>query len=144
VQNVRNTRVIFQWIKSWTGSTRGEPGWVRAVHHGPTAVRTEGTGARRRADQSTASGRSDALKLTGGGAIERGEHGELSPSLTGARAVAWRPGDAAAQRGHGKLGAEGFQRGRGEDKGSARCGVLRGSSGGFYRAGGGRRGRWPK
>jgi hypothetical protein len=33
--------------------------------------------ARRRAHQSTASGRSGAPKLTGGGAIERGEHGEL-------------------------------------------------------------------
>jgi hypothetical protein len=31
------------------------------------AVRTEGTGARRRAHRSTASGRSGALKLTGGG-----------------------------------------------------------------------------
>jgi hypothetical protein len=47
---------------------------------------------------------------------------------------------AVAQRGHGKLSGEGFWRGRGEEKGAVRCGVLRGSSGGFYRAGGGHRG----
>jgi hypothetical protein len=34
-------------------------------------------GAWRRAHRSTASGRSGAAKLTGRGAIERGEHGEL-------------------------------------------------------------------
>jgi hypothetical protein len=67
-------------------------------------------------------GRSGAPKLTDGGAKEREEHGELGSGLTGARAAAWRPG------------------GRGEEKGAVRCGVLRGSSGGFYRAGGGRRG----
>jgi hypothetical protein len=125
---------------SWTGSTRGEPGRARAVHRGPTAARTEGARARRRAHRSTASGRSGALKLTGRGTIERGEHGELSSGLTGARAAAWRPGDAAAQRSHGKLDGEGFRRGRGEERGSVRCGVLRESSGGFYGAGGGRRG----
>jgi hypothetical protein len=36
---------------------------------------------------------------------------------------------AVARRGHGKLGGEGFWRGRGEEKGVVRCGVLRGSSG---------------
>jgi hypothetical protein len=36
-----------------------------------------GAGARRRAHRSSASGRSGALKLTGGGANERGAHGEL-------------------------------------------------------------------
>jgi hypothetical protein len=36
-----------------------------------------GTGARRRAHRSSASGRSRAPKLTGGGATERGAHGEL-------------------------------------------------------------------
>jgi hypothetical protein len=41
-------------------------------------------------------GRSDALKLTGGGTIERGEHGELGSGLTRAQTVAWRPGDTAA------------------------------------------------
>jgi hypothetical protein len=36
-----------------------------------------GAGARRHAHQSWASGRSGATKLTGGGATERGAHGEL-------------------------------------------------------------------
>jgi hypothetical protein len=42
----------------------------------------------------------------------------------------WRGGRAmaVARRGHGKLGGEGFRRGRGEEKGAVRCGVLRGSS----------------
>jgi hypothetical protein len=44
---------------------------------GPTTSRIEGTGARRCAHRSTASGWSGAPKLTGGGAIERGEPGEL-------------------------------------------------------------------
>jgi hypothetical protein len=117
----------------------GEPGWARAVHRGPTAAWTEGGGARWRTPRSTASSRFGALKLTGGGAIERREHGELGSGLTGARAAAWRLGDAVARRSHGKLGGEGFWHGRGEERGSLRCGVLRGSSGGFYRAGG-----WPE
>jgi hypothetical protein len=78
---------------SWTGSTHGEPGRAYAVHRGPTAVGTEGAGAWRRTHRSTASDLSGALKLTGGGAIERGE---LGSGLTGARAAVWRPGDAAA------------------------------------------------
>jgi hypothetical protein len=40
-------------------------------------------------ERSPEYGRSGALKLTGGGAIERGEHGKLGSSLTGARVVAW-------------------------------------------------------
>jgi hypothetical protein len=39
--------------------------------------RQRGGWARRRAHRSSASGRSGAPKLTGGGAIERGEYGEL-------------------------------------------------------------------
>jgi hypothetical protein len=73
-----------------------------------------------------ASGHSGAVKLTGEGAIERGE---LGSGLTGARAAVWRPGDAAARRSHGKLGGEEFRRGRGKERGSVRCGVLRGPSG---------------
>jgi hypothetical protein len=52
-------------------------------------VRTEGAGVRWRAHRSMASSRSGALKLTGRGAIERGEHRELGSNLTGARAVVW-------------------------------------------------------
>jgi hypothetical protein len=130
---------------SWTGSTCGEPGRARAVHRGPMAVRTEGAGARWRAHRSTASGRSGALKLTSGGTIERGEHGELDSGLTGAQAAVWRLGDAVAQRSHGNLGGEGFWCGRGEERGSVRCGVFRGSSGwlflGWGRAPGGGGGR---
>jgi hypothetical protein len=88
-----------------------------------------GAGTRWRAHRSTASGRSDALKLTGGGTIERGEHEELGSGLTRARAAVWRPGDTAARRSHGKLCGEGFWCGRGEERGSVRCGVLRRSLG---------------
>jgi hypothetical protein len=122
---------------SWTGSTRGEPSRARVVHRGPMATRTEGAGARWRVHQSTASGHFGALKLTGGGAIERGE---LGLGLTGARAAAWRPGDAAARKSHGKLGGEGFRCGRGEERGSVRCGVLWGSSGWLLWG----RGGWPE
>jgi hypothetical protein len=111
---------------SWTGCTRGELARARAVHLGPTAARTEGAGAWRRAHRSMASSCSGALKLTGGGAIERGE---LGSGLTEAQAAVWRLGDAVVRKSHGKLGREGFRRGRGEERGSMRCGVLRGSSG---------------
>jgi hypothetical protein len=93
------------------------------------AAQTEGDRARWRAHRSTAFDRSGAPKLTGGGAKEGEEHGDLSSGLIGARAAAWRPGNVAARRGHDKLGGEGFRRGRGEERGSVRCGVLRGSSG---------------
>jgi hypothetical protein len=105
---------------SWTGSTRDEPG---------RGAWTEGTGVRQRAHRSMASDHSGALKLTGGGATERGEHGELGSGLTGARAVVWRPDDAAARWWSGKLGGEEFWGGRGEERSSVRCGMLRGSSG---------------
>jgi hypothetical protein len=56
-------------------------------------ARTEGTGERRRAHRSMASGHSGARKLTGGGITERGEYRELRSGLTGARASVWLPGD---------------------------------------------------
>jgi hypothetical protein len=79
---------IFQRIKPWTGQ-------ARSVHRGPTTARTEGGwgGARRRAHRSSDSDRSGAPKLTGGGATERGAHGELDEGLTGARAASRRMGD---------------------------------------------------
>jgi hypothetical protein len=87
---------------SWTGSTRDEPGPGHAVHRGSMAARTEGAGARRRAHRSMASGHSGVPKLTSGGAIERGEHGELGLGLTGARAALWRPGDGGGNGGGGR------------------------------------------
>jgi hypothetical protein len=93
---IRISRNYFPKGNPWTESTSGEPGRARAVHRGPTAARTKGAGARRRAHWSTAFGSSGAPKLTGGGAKEREEHGDLGSGLTEARAVVWRPGDAAA------------------------------------------------
>jgi hypothetical protein len=101
------------------------------VHCGLTAARTEGAGARSRAHRSTASSRSDAPKLTGGGAKEKEEHGEFDSGLTGARAVVWRLGDGGGVKRSWELSGEGFRRGRGEEKGLVRCEVLRGSSGWF-------------
>jgi hypothetical protein len=98
------------------------------------ATQTEGAGARWRAHRSTASGRSGAPKLTGGGAKEREEHGEFGSSLTRARAAAWRPGDGGGMKRSWELSGELFRRGRGEEKGLVRC--SGGRRGGFYRAGG--------
>jgi hypothetical protein len=84
----------------------------RAVHRGPTAARTEGAGAQRHAHWSMASSRSGAPTLTGRGAKDREEHGDVGLGLTGARAAAWRLGDAVARRGHEKLSEEGFRCGR--------------------------------
>jgi hypothetical protein len=75
----------------WTGAGR-------AVHRGPTVAQTEGTTAR---SPSLAFDRSDAPKLTGGGAKWRGERGELGSGLTGARVALWRAGDGGAERGSG-------------------------------------------
>jgi hypothetical protein len=86
---------------SWTGSTHDEPGPGRAVHRGPRAAWIEGARAWRRAHRSMTSGHSDARKLTGGGATERGEHGELGSGLTGARAAV---GETAEE---GELGDSG-------------------------------------
>jgi hypothetical protein len=111
--------------KSWTGSTRGEPGRARVVHRGPTAARTEGAGAQLCAHWSMASGRSGALKLTSGGAIERGEHGELGSGLTGARVAAWRLGDGGAEP-EAALGESDARVWRETKRGWERCGEVRG------------------
>jgi hypothetical protein len=65
------------------------------------AARTDGAGARWSAHRSSASGRSGAPKLAGGGAKGREEHGELGSGLTEARAALWRPGDGGAEPGGG-------------------------------------------
>jgi hypothetical protein len=125
--------IYFSMDKSWTGSTRA----------GPTAARTEGAGAWRRAHRSTASGRSGALKLTSKGAIERGEHGELGSGLTGARAAAWRPGDGGAEPEAAALGESDARAWREMKRGWERCGEVRGWCSPFIGVGGaqGRGGR---
>jgi hypothetical protein len=70
-------------------------------------ARTEGAEARRRAHRSMASDQSGALKLTGGGATERGEHRELGSGLTGVRAAVWRPGDGGETPEEEELGDSG-------------------------------------
>jgi hypothetical protein len=92
---------------SWTGSTRDGLGPGRAVHHGPTVVRIEGTGARWRSHRSMASDHSGARKLTGGGTTARGKHGELGSGVIGARASVWRPGDGGEMAEEGELGDSG-------------------------------------
>jgi hypothetical protein len=67
-------------------------------------AQTEGTGVRRHAHRSMASGHSGARKLAGGGTTERGEHGELGSGLTGARAAVWRSGDDREMVEEGELG----------------------------------------
>jgi hypothetical protein len=89
---------------SWTGSTCDEPGLGRAVHHGPTVERTEGTGARWCTRWSMASDHSGARKLAGGGTTARGEHGELGSGLTGARASVWQSGNSREMAEEGELG----------------------------------------
>jgi hypothetical protein len=78
MSEIRISRNYFPKGNLWTESTSGEQGQACAVHRGLTTARTEGAGARRRAHRSTASGRYGAPKLTGGGAKEREEHGDLS------------------------------------------------------------------
>jgi hypothetical protein len=107
------------------------------------AVQTEGAGARRRAHRSIASGRSGAPKLTGGGAKEREEHGELGSGLTRARTVAWRSGDGGAEPEAAALSESDAQAWREAKRGWERCGEVRGWCSPFIGVGGapGRGGR---
>jgi hypothetical protein len=95
------------------------------------------------AHRSTSSGRSGAPKLTGGGATEREEHGELGSGLTGARVAAWRPGDGGAESEAAALGEREARPWREAKRGSERCGELRGWCSPFIGVGGapGRGGR---
>jgi hypothetical protein len=67
------------------------------------------------------SGRSRARWLTGGGAIERGVHGESISNLTGARVAAWRPGDGGEEVAVEVLGAGGAWAQREEMNSRERC-----------------------
>jgi hypothetical protein len=86
-----------------------------------------------------ASGRSGAPKLTGGGAKEREEHGELGSGLTGARAASWRPGDGDAEPEAAALGGSEARAWRGWE----RCGEVRGWCSPFYRGRGSTGEGWP-
>jgi hypothetical protein len=88
-----------------------------------------GAGARWRAHRSSTSG-PPVHQSSPAGAQQREER--TGSSARASSGLGRRRGDratAVARRGHGKLGVEGFRRGRGEEKGAVRCGVLRGSSG---------------
>jgi hypothetical protein len=102
-------------------------------HRGLTVAWIEGAGARWRAHRSTTSGRSGAPKLTGGGAKEREEHGELGSGLTGARAAAWRRGDGGAEPEVAALGESEARAWREAKRGWERCGELRGWCSPFIR-----------
>jgi hypothetical protein len=89
-------------------------------------ARTEGTEVRQRAHWSLSSGHFRARKLTDGGTIERGEHGEPSSGLTGARAMVWQPGndrEMAVERSSGTAVLGLWERRRVR---WGRCGELRG------------------
>jgi hypothetical protein len=122
---------------------RGEPGRARSVHRGPTAVRTEGAGARWRAHRSMVSGHCGAPKLADGGAKERAEHRELGSGLTGARLAAWRPGDGGAEPEAAALGGSEARAWREAKSGWERCGEVRGWCSPFYRGRGSAGDGWP-
>jgi hypothetical protein len=121
---------MFQRINPWTGSMLPWTGRALSVHRGPMAAWTEGgarrggalTGARPSAasvHQSSPAGAQKGERSTGSSA-------RASPELRRRRSDR---ATAVVRRSHGKLGGEGFWRGRGEEKDAVRCGVLRGSSG---------------
>jgi hypothetical protein len=105
---------------------RVHPWWTRAGSNGPpwsVAAWIKGTGAQWCAHQSLASGHSGAWKLAGEDTTERGEHGEPGSSLTGARALVWRPGNGGEMVVERKLGNSGAQASKEEESemGEVRC-----------------------
>jgi hypothetical protein len=127
----------FLTDNSWTGSTSPWTGRARSVHRGPMPARTTGTMAR-----SPEHGLQPlrCAKARRRGCKTEREARELGSGLTGARAVVWRLGGGGGVKRSREIGGEGFQRGRGEEKGLVRCGCSGVHRGGFYRARGGRRG----
>jgi hypothetical protein len=67
---------------------------------------------------------------------EREEHGELGSGLTGARAVAWRPGDGGAEPEAAALGEREARKWREAKRCWERCGELRGWCSPFIGVGG--------
>jgi hypothetical protein len=71
------------------------------------------------------SSRSRPLRLTGGGATERGLHGESISGLTGAWVAAWRPSNDGGEVAVVTLGGGGAQARREERESGERCGEDR-------------------
>jgi hypothetical protein len=68
------------------------------------------------------SGRSRARWPAGGGAMERGVHGESISGLTGAQAAVWRPGDSGEETAEEALGVGSARAWREEKESGEMCG----------------------
>jgi hypothetical protein len=84
-----------------------------------------GVVARRCAHRSSASDRSGAPKLTGGGATERGALGELGEGLTGARVASRRTSDSGEGSAASVLSESAAQAWREGKRSGERCGETR-------------------
>jgi hypothetical protein len=133
LQNVREfwPGFIFQRINPWTGSMPPWTGRARSVYRGPTAAWTEGGGGGRGGTLPEARPPAAPVHQSSPAGEQKGDR-SMGSSAWASPELERRRSDratAVSRRGHGKLGGEGFWRGRGEEKGAMRCGVLRGSSG---------------